>query len=516
MKTLLRSCFVADPQDNEELFLRNYLALSDSGLGFERVEDTVIWEFIREFVVTHSHVPSVDTLNAHFRRKNEDEVVSRLQMLTALPAKSRGDFLKRLEDKADDRRLHQWTETLKTAGAITSTGVKVNEGKAGERILKGPIDAARYVVEQSHGIVAPTLGVKLSGEITSDGQAFLDRYDRVKTDPLAGIGQFTGLAQMDEALSGAKKAELWIHAAFTGGMKSTFALNWAYNQSVYYKHDSIYFSLEMPYEQVMNILYAMHTIHEKFRAVRHRLGIQKDPEADVGLNYQLIRDGMLPPEQEQFLKEYVVPDFNDEGNNYGKIHVEVADPEKHDFTIVDLRTKSELIYSKSPFATIYVDHAGLMAPRKWVSSTTERQNEVIRDLKKLSMGFHRGQGIAVVALFQMNREGFKRIVKQKEINEAKDNTEKPVLFNETDLSYANEAEKSADIITATWIDDTLRERNRVQFQNIKSRDQAKFKPFLARVEWPCRRLFTVMDDGIDMVSRDQVEEDIAEITDEEL
>lgn len=517
MKTLLRSCFLADPADNEELFLRNYLALSDSGLGFERSEDTVIWEFIREFVVTHTHVPAVDTLNAHFRRKNEDEVVARIQMLTAMPAKSRGDFLKRLEDKADDRRLYQWTEILKTAGAITSTGLKVEEGKGKdrERILKGPIDSARYVVEHSHSIVAPTLGVKLSGEITSDGQTFVDRYDRVKSDPLAGIGQFTGIAQMDEALSGAKRAELWIHAAFTGGLKSTFALNWAYNQSVYYRHDSVYFSLEMPYVQVMNILYAMHTIHEKFRAVRHRLGIQKDPEADVGLNYQWIRDGILPPSHEEFLKEHVVPDFNDPGNNYGKIHIEVADPEKHDFTIVDLRTKAELLYSKAPFSTIYVDHAGLMAPRKWVSSTTERQNEVIRDLKKLAMGFHRGQGMAMVILFQMNREGFKRILKVKEINEAKDK-DKPALFNEADLSYANEAEKSADIITATWIDDDLKDRNRVQFQNIKSRDQDKFRPFLARVEWPCRRIFTVMEDGIDMVSRDRVDDDIAEITDEEL
>ena len=153
-----------------------------------------------------------------------------------------------------------------------------------------------------------------------------------------------------------------------------------------------------------------------------------------------------------------------------------------------------------------------MASRKWVSSTTERQNEVIRDLKKLAMGFHRGQGIAVVALFQMNREGYKRILKVKEQNEASDK-DRPALFNETDLSYANEAEKSADIITATWIDDKLKEKNRVQFQNLKSRDQAKFAPFLARVEWPCRRLFTALDtDGVDMIQSEKT----GEIAEEEL
>tara|TARA_Y100000310_G_scaffold51341_1_gene47335 strand:+ start:5701 stop:7254 length:1554 start_codon:yes stop_codon:yes gene_type:complete len=515
VKTLLRSVFVADPGDNDELFLRNFLALQDSNLGFERAEDIVIWDFVREFVHTHNHVPNISTLNAHFRRKNEDEVVDRLQMLVAMPSKSRGDFLKRLEDKADDRRLHQWTEILKEAGTITSSGMKIELGRGkGEKILHGAIDAARYVVDKSHGIVAPTLGTRISGEVTSDGQTFKDRYERVESDPLAGIGQFTGLMQMDEALSGAKRAELWIHAAFTGGMKSTFALNWAYNQSVYFHHSSVFFSLEMPYVQVMNILYAMHTAHEKFKPVRHRLGIQKDPEATVGLNYLLIRDGLLPANQREFLFEHVIPDFNDPANHYGEIHVEVADPDKDDFTIVDLRTKAELIFSKAPFASIFVDHAGLMASRKWVSSTTERQNEVIRDLKKMAMGFHRGLGIAVIALFQMNREGYKRILKVKEINEAKEK-DRPALFNETDLSYANEAEKSADIITATWIDDDLKDKNRVQFQNLKSRDQAKFSPFLARVEWPCRRIFTVVED-IEMLTRGELDEAVSEIVDEEL
>lgn len=514
MKSLLRSTFIADPGDHDELFLRNFLALQDSGLGFERVEDTVIWDFIKEFVATHNHVPTAKTLNEHFRRKGEDEIVARLQMLVAMPSKTRGDFLTHLESKAADRRLYQWTEILKEAGAITSTGLKIDLGRGKEKILHGPIDAARYVVDKAHGIVAPTLGTRLSGEITTDGNTFLERYERVEKDPLAGIGQFTGIAQMDEALSGAKKAELWIHAAFTGGMKSTFALNWAYNQAVYYHHSSVYFSLEMPYIQVMNMLYAMHTCHEKFKAVRHRLGIQKDPDATVGINYQLIRDAQLPPNHREFLFDYVVPDFNNVANNYGAIHVEVADSEKDDFTIVDLRTKAELIFSKDPFSTIFVDHAGLMSSRKWVQSTTERTNEVIRDLKKMAMGFHRGLGIAVVALFQMNREGYKRILKVKEINEAKEK-DRPVLFNETDLSYANEAEKSADIITATWIDDDLKAKNRVQFQNLKSRDQAKFDPFMARVEWPCRRIFTVLDD-MGMISRGLVEETVSEIVDEEL
>ena len=46
MKVLLRSTFIADPSDDAELFLRNYLALGDSGLGFEQIEDEVVWTYI--------------------------------------------------------------------------------------------------------------------------------------------------------------------------------------------------------------------------------------------------------------------------------------------------------------------------------------------------------------------------------------------------------------------------------------------------------------------------------------
>lgn len=39
----------------------------------------------------------------------------------------------------------------------------------------------------------------------------------------------------------------------------------------------------------------------------------------------------------------------------------------------------------------------------------------------------------------------------------------------------------------------LKKENRVLFQCLKSRDQEGFEPFLARVEWPCRRLLTCFD-----------------------
>jgi len=923
MKSLLRSLFVADAGDSDQLILRNYQLFNGSGLGFDVPEYNSIWAFIQEFVRAHSHVPNLTTIRSHFEHAKEDTVLDQLRHLEGLPARTKGDFQRVLEDKANDRRQRLWAETLKEGSVITMTGMEVTEGRE-KKILKGPVQSARYVVEKAHDIVAPTIGGRLSGEVTKDGVAVKAEYDLVESDPLAGIGQFAFLDQMDRALAGAKRHELWIHAAFTGGMKcitggckvtdlntgervtakdlyragnaplvhsfdeqagrmttaqasslvaqgirpifkvatktgrqtrvsgnhpflcpkgwvaaenlklgdwvavpaalpgsdipspygddeialvgyllgdgtiggdlaftnsneeiqkdfisrlqrlgyteasgkystaatyrytcpdtvrvsrstgegnhpwrsplrklldnlglwgcrattkhvpdklwamsddqawlllsalwstdgcvgiepakqrrkaravvwygsrseqlardvqallnrvgvpatvsrgsvkyrgscrpfwttlvttndgkrkfltktqiigkqesvvaalkavplnvdtdwfpseflnevpdqvrfrtqqggwyyakwakrktsvlrdtvkrfaeaaddprlglyaaadvrweqvvavdpdgeeeaydlsvpatgnfvvdgfithnSTFMLNWAYNQAVIYRHNVLIFSLEMPYNQCRRILYAIHSMHPKFREIRMQLGLQQDVESDVGLPYGNIRDGKLHewhPNAKRFYFDFVIPDFNGEDVvkhpylkcDYAKIHIEVADPDKDDFTMHDLRSMAEVIYSKDPFSMIFVDHVGLMSPRNRHSSTTESLNEVIRDLKKLALGFNRGQGMAVVGLFQISREGYKSALKQRE------KTGK-AGYNLTHLSYANEAERSGDIVTSTWIDDELKDQNRVQFNCLKSRDQKPFDPFIARVEWPCRRLLSCFD-----------------------
>ena len=128
-----------------------------------------------------------------------------------------------------------------------------------------------------------------------------------------------------------------------------------------------------------------------------------------------------------------------------------------------------------------IDHAGLMQSRNRHSSTTERLNEVLRDAKRLAMSFNRGMGIAVNALFQISREGYRAAEKN------------GGRYNLTHLSYANEAERSSDIVTASWVDEELIDSNLVKFQCLKSRDNAPFKEFYSGVLWPCRRVYTTQD-----------------------
>ena len=155
---------------------------------------------------------------------------------------------------------------------------------------------------------------------------FAEEYLRVEADPLAGVGQYTGIEQLDTSIRGAKRQELWLHAAFTGGMKSTFTINWAYNQAVYYNFSSLIYSLEMPYVQVRRILYAIHSGHEKFDGVR-------PTKEEDHINVDKLKYGELSQKAKEFLLNHVVPDFNDPNNHYGNILIEVANPDKGETTV---------------------------------------------------------------------------------------------------------------------------------------------------------------------------------------
>jgi len=448
MKNLLRSCFVADPTtDNSELFAHNYHAMVESGLGFDTPEDNIIWTFVQDFFKSHGHVPELQTMRSHFTTVHDTDVVDRLDRLSMLKPRTRGDFLTYLEEKATDRRNRIVLDLCKEAAQIVQTGIEVKDTRGNSTKLQGAIDALRHVLDRSHDIVAPTLGSKLSGNLMQDEDDFLDRYERIKADPLYGVGQQCGISQIDATMNGAKKYELWTHAAYTGGLKSSFALHWAYIQAIYYRASSVYFSIEMPYVQVRNLIYTMHSAHEKFRDIRKQLGIDY-----IGLEYDKIKTANLTPNEEHFLKEYVVPDFNKkstaratgpaavQAEEYGDIHIRNRDPDKRDFTIDDLRSQAELVFAKTPFQLIFVDHVGLMDARGRHSSTTEKLNEVIKDLKQMAMGFNRGMGIAVVGLFQISREGYRSAEKN------------GGRYNLTHLSYANEcAVRATPVLTDAGI-----------------------------------------------------------------
>lgn len=919
MKRILRSAFRASAKDNLDLLLSNALAIRQSGLEFLTPEYQNIWEYIDDFVKSHGHVPETESIILHFQRNNESSSADQVEILKTIKPSYRGDFQKLLVHLLDQQKERQVEQILKDANHINKVGMEFQEGRD-KRILKGPSDAVRYVSTQSLKITRPSSGIRKEGEVTADTNSFYEDYERRRDDPTYGQGQLIGIRQPDEAIGGARKHQLWTHAAFTGELKcltaetrihnfetgemhtvkelfdtgrrplvqtldektwtmkparighvvqnevvpiykvttntgrtirvsgnhpfrtisgwtlaedlksgtdfvaipqtletkyseewvtdeevklvgyilgdgcivsgnfsftntnseirsdfihclqslgytekgledggptyryledrfcyriskdpnnsslrlllevlglwecdshtkhipkqfwslpkrqiwlllgtlwatdgslftsvyegkrktnmyyatvspelalgvhtllhkvgiqatvrkhpviyegetrhcwqvkiksnswerfasqcpipgkeeqvqeivaildkqdyllpsmlleeveekrwksrtgswrylkwakkrktltlkavqnlasqignqdlalkcngqvcwelvesveldgeemtydmsvpgpenfvangfivhnSTLCFNWIYNQAIYFGYSSLSFCLEMAYDQCQRIIYVMHSMHPKFTDIRIKLGIQQKPDQPKSLNYKFVRDGKLPKNQEKFLRDYVLEDLKDESNSYGKIHFRGYDPDKQKFTVSDIRGKSEALYREDPFSLLIVDHTLLVDSEGYYRSTTEKANEVVRDLKKMAEVFNRGDGMAIVNLFQISREGKKRADKQKGPNK----------YNLYDLSYSNEIERSSDVVTTSYLNPELRERNMALIQCLKGRDDGIFDPFYVRINWTCRRL---MQCDIKPVDEDQIEEFSREVEDIDL
>jgi replicative DNA helicase len=460
--------------DNEKLMYQNYLALRESVLKFDIPSEVNIFEYISEFTQKHGHLPNHQSVYDHFEQTQSFDEADRIQQISSQSVAYRGDFIAQIEKTVEEGRITSLAGALADAKTIARSGMEIKEGKK-KRILRGARDASNHLLTQISKINTPTFGSRIGGDAMLDGEDFWEEYERSKDQDM-DIRPITGLSTIDNAIGGFKKKELYILAAFTGHLKSTTSLNWAYNQAIYGGTNTLYFSLEMHYPQCRRMVYVFHSMHPKFRQKRIALGLQSG-QTDACIEPKKIKGGLLSEDEMNFMKE-VIEDLHEgvKSGAYGSLRFEVADPNAMDTTVEDLRSRAEAIAQSEPIKMIVVDHALLVSPRRWVASTTDRLNEVIRDLKKMALGFNRGEGIPVLCLFQISREGFRAAEK----NGGK--------YNLTHLSYANEAERSADVVITSWFGDDQREKSQVLYQCLKSRDQAPFENFEAQISWPAGRI----------------------------
>lgn len=489
MRELLRSTFLTASADDRPGAIYNCTHLDASGYTFEIAEDQKLWSMIRDFYRAHGHAPEGRTIRDHFKALRDDGPLDRFEQIVNLRPVYGGDFIKGLEGLLRAKRERDLLNIFREATQIVQGGFKVKGPRGKEDLLQGPEDALRYVMSSGHRDILHQGGVKRSGDGLRDTADFVERYKKIQADPRAGVGVMSGIQQLDVTLSGARKGELWTHAAFTGHLKSTLLLNWFYNTVVYLGNSVVYFSLEMPYIQVRNLLMAMHSLHPKFNDARMGLGLQGSETIPVGLPYKGIREASLTPEEEEFLFQHVIADL-DNCPDYGVLQIEQSDPGKSKYTVSDMRVRAELLFSAHPFQAIGIDHAGLPSPEGAYAGTTEKTNEVVRDSKRLAMDFDRGRGIAVINLFQINREGYSSALKIVE----KSGSYAQGPYNLTHLSYANECERSSDVVSASYLDDRLRAEAKGLMQNLKTRDDGAFENFFVAVDWRTRRLLTCLDD----------------------
>lgn len=461
MKRLLRSVIdFEDGKISKDALGVNYQRLQASKIEWAQPVDERIYGFLREFYVNNFDLPTASTVRDFFTRSDDLEVIERLKDIAASPTYVHKNYDHLLKQLLEDQNRLKMRVLLKDTEEIVSKGRVIEEGK--EKVkLQGVKDALIYFTRRANDLIPADANTQTRGDLREDIDHVWQQYQTAKREQGLVWGAFTGLNEIDKVCHGCKKGEMWVHAAFVGELKTTFALNWCYNLVTRYRTNIFYVSLEMPYDQLRRIVCVIHSANKKWK-------IQgKSP-----LDYRKVRDGDLTAEEEAFYQE-VLQDFS---TNPEYCRFEVWAPD-HDVTIDDIRVEAELLHKQMDVGLIAIDHGGLVESRRKHRDYTIELNAVLRDAKKaLALQFNGGEGVPVLVLFQLNRQG-------------KDDADKSEgEYKIKALSYANECEKSADYITTSYLNKDHRENGTTVFCNLKNRDNPLFNKFIASVNFVCRRI----------------------------
>ncbi len=466
MKRLLRSTIDFGGTISQENLVQNFQKLVQSQIEWQRPDDQRIYDYILRYFQQRLEIPSIETLRDYFKKLGDSgdlEVEERLKDVEAAAFYIRTNFAHLLQTLLEEQNQVKAVALLTETKDIITKGIDIVEPGSREKVRKkGVRDGLVHFTSKSHDLIIPEYNAKTAGDIRLDGQSIWQEYVDAKANKEKAWGKFTGLNEIDKICHGIKKGEMWVHAAFAGQLKTTFALNWCYNLVTRYRSNVLYFSLEMPYEQVRRQVLAIHSANGKWKA-----------QGYAPLPYAAIRDGELTPEQEAFYQK-VIEDWS---TNPEYCSFEIRAPDR-DMNIDDIRLEAELVHKQTEIGLLVLDHGQLLEPRKKRRSNDYviELNSIVKDTKKLALHFNHGEKMAVLLLWQINRQGYEQAVKDKG------------KYKATALSYSNEVEKSADYITTTFLDDEHRRQGTTYITNLKNRENSHFEPFYASVDFVSRRM----------------------------
>lgn len=463
---------------SREGLVANYNKLRTAKVSWLQSTDRKIFKYVTDFFNQELDVPSGKVLVEFFTKIDDIETVERLKDICAATPYEGANYSHVLRTIIEDQQRASLSALLKDTLDISQKGLVVGEGRDKQR-LEGVKEAILHFQRKAADLLTEQANVKTRANVREEAPEAWADYEKAHAAPEAAVGKLFGIDEIDAVCKGAKTGELWLHAAYTGELKSVTGLNWCYQLITRYATNVFFVSLEMPLVQIRNIVCVMHSTHHKW--LRH--------PSYKPLQYRKVRDGELSEEEKAFYK-IVLDDFY-VNEDYGQFEVWSPD---HDVTMNDIRAAAEAYARNVDLGFLVVDHGGIVSPVDKHKDFNIALNSVIRDAKKLALHFNQGAGMAVLLLFQINRQG-------------KDDADKnDGRYKLRALSHANEAERSADVVTTSYLNEQLRQDGRARFCNLKNRDNPLFEPVLIGIDFATRRLTQVVGAGEGMVSGpDEVE-----------
>jgi hypothetical protein len=472
--TLLRSVIRHGDEPKQDLLantLRLVEAVRSGKYVFLNPDCSKIAGFVREYVDETDEPPTADIIRNYFERVGVDGMttVDKLGDISSCHFHAVNPFKHYLTAEIESQRKVTAISLMEAGKKIVESGITK---KLGNRTInfKGPEDALKYVTQGFSDLLQDDS--KARSKIWNDSAAVINDYNEAKARPL---GLRCGLGPIDDCFSGVRPGEMWTHAAFTGHLKSTLAANVAYYTTMIDGRGVLYVSLEMTIEQIRRSLYVIHSASNFEKWGR------------PGLNYGQVREGKLNPQDEAYLAE-VARDA--EASAKGTLTV-WSPPKK--VGIAEIMVQAEAINRRDPLGLVVIDHSGLVKPAtQFRNDPLASANSVFVDAKQAALGFAGGAGVPVLILHQINREGSRTASKE------------GGRLTLAHLSNANEAERSSDYVTTSWIDDDLRARNRTRITCLKNREGGPFSDFEASVTFPSRKIsYTGHEDGMTNPSEEE-------------
>ena len=474
MKKILRSVINVDGTLGKEDLRRNVFHLAESNLEFLQNEDQEIWDYVYDYAMAYSESPSSNTIRDYFEDENEFEALDRLDEVEALSKiYTKSDFENLVRDKLEKQYNRETEFLFKEAAHILRDGKTEN----GEH-YQGYQDALKYILENADDLMTAGDGMEFRSDITNDAGRMREKFRNTVNNIQNAWGRGTGLYPIDKTCRGIKPGELWLHAGFTSELKTTFALNWAYKTAFVFGYNVYYVSLEMNVEKIRDIIYVMHSSHPKFRKQGYE-----------ALDYRKVRDGVnekgekITQEEIDFYNMVIDDIERYAGDEYGSFEVEC--PKKENATIPQIKNRMEMYHQSVPIHLAFLDYFGLVQPHRNLGSFYQELNSIIRAAKQMCMNFNNGEKLPLVALHQINREGKKEAEKNNGI------------YTKRALADANEAERTSDVISYTYLNEELRESNEVKIGCLKNRDNPLWEPFIARVDFQNRFIYNLIEEEED-------------------
>lgn len=481
MNRILRSVITVGSVPDAEEALANWHKLQEHNLSYPDEEDARLHKYLSDFYGQMAAPPDYLIVKDYFEKQDDIEVVNRLEEISKAQHYIRTNFLSIVRSEQEQQQLKAFVLACRDAANIAEHGRNIDKPINGKKVLRGVPDAMGWMFDRMSGFSHFESGEKLEGFVEEDADEFLEEYElSTRSNVYTGRNIF-GLDPIDDACEGHKSGEFWVHCAYPGELKTSLALNYAYNNAYIYGKNIFYGIFEMPYKQLRRQLYVIHSSHGKFVTEWYREDVKAGrPNPYVGLDYRRVRDGKLDELELKRLK-LIAQDFK--ANSKGKMYVWRPPMQ---VGCDEVRKKSEMFHNKYGCDGIILDNIGNMKPKHRTNDFVTMINSVVTECRFLALNFARGNTVPVLGLFHMNRQGKLRADKA------------DGRYDSAAISYANQLEKDADVITYTYLNDQLRRDAKFKIGCLKNRDNPVFEPFLGKIFWNTKRMRHIETGMIDM------------------